>query len=98
MKDIVIKQQNAGLDKFQGNGHDTGKLEQIKEHELRVLKSIAAKQEAMNSYASDVAALAGNVVEGFAAKLERGNLGLVKTTVTKVPRETHHDEARDALY
>jgi hypothetical protein len=94
--DITAEQQKAVLDKIQGAGHDAEELEQLTEDEVRVLKSIAGKQQAMTLHASDIEALAGDVIEGFAAKLEHGNLGLVKRSVAKTTGEIHHDVARES--
>lgn len=94
--DITAEQQKAVLNKIQEAGHDAEELEQLTEDEVRVLKSIAGKQQAMTLHASDIETLAGDVIEGFAAKLELGNLGLVKKSVTNGTGEIPLDVARES--
>lgn len=90
---ITAEQQKAVLDKIQEAGHDADELEQLTEDEVRVLKSIAGKQQAMTLHASDIEALANDVIEGFAARLEHGNLGLVKRNAPKGTEEIYHGVA-----
>lgn len=93
---ITAEQQKAVLDKIQEAGHDFDELEKLTEDEVRVLKSIAGRQQAMTLHASDIEALAGDVIDGLAANLEHGNLGLVKGNATNGMEGIHRDVAQES--
>lgn len=58
---------------------------------MRVSKSITGKQQTRTLHDSNIKTLGGDVIEGFMARLEHRNLGLVKKTVRRPTAEVHHD-------
>lgn len=89
VNEISAAQQKAVLDKVQDAGHDVNGLEKLTDDEVEILKGIAGKQQALTLHASNIEALAGDTINGLAAVIERGKIGLRSASVLSEAEALH---------